>query len=62
MLDVTTVANVTDRTRELRHYSSYFWDGYQRTFPNCIFNEDWYVRSTRQLYELTGEVAKAMGK
>ena len=51
-----------DRTRQLRHYSSYFWDGYQRTFPNCIFNEDWYVRNTRQLYELTGEVAKALGR
>ena len=50
------------RTRQFRFYSAAILGGYQRVFPSAIFNEVWYTRNTAQLYELTDEVAKALGK
>ena len=53
-----------DRTLQLRHYSenTLMLIIYERQFENGIFCDAWYRRNTAQLYDLTGEVAKALGK
>jgi len=51
-----------DRTRQLHHYSNCMMSTYHRIFPRDIFDDGWYRRNTGELYALTDEVAKALGK